>query len=176
VYADGRQNVVFVRRSLDGEVTGAALRGTVGEGNSFKGLAEGSRRTEGWFYTVSGGEEGGAIERVVMVEGAIDALSFQILNRPQERTMILATDGMGALPMAWLRQVERVEVAFDRDVAGREMAKRIQQEIPQAIRVEPERKDWNEDLQEKMRGIQQQFQMRQVRRELGQKKDNGLSL
>jgi 5S rRNA maturation endonuclease (ribonuclease M5) len=176
VYADGQQNAVFVRRSLDGEVTGAALRGTVGERNSFKGLAEGSRRTEGWFYTVSGGEEGGAIERVVLVEGAIDALSFQILNRPQEKTIILATDGMGALPMGWLRQVERVEVAFDRDAAGTEMAKRIQQEIPQAIRVEPERKDWNEDLQEKMRGIQQQFQMRQMRRDLGQKKDNGLSL
>jgi 5S rRNA maturation endonuclease (ribonuclease M5) len=176
VYADGRQNAVFVRRSLDGEVMGAALRGTVGEGNSFKGLAACSRRSEGWFYTVSGGEEGQAIERVVLVEGAIDALSFQTLDRSQERTMILATDGMGALPMAWLRQVERVEMAFDRDAAGEAMAKRVQQEIPQAIRVEPERKDWNEDLQEKIREIQRQFQSRQMRRDLGQKKDNGLSL
>ncbi len=90
--------------------------------------------------------------------------------------MILATDGMGSVPVDWLKQVERVEVAFDRDAAGTEMAKRIQQEIPQAMRVEPERKDWNEDLQEQIRGIQQQFQARQVRRDFGQKKDNGLSL
>ncbi|MGB5634947.1 MAG: MobV family relaxase [Waterburya sp.] len=43
IYADANQNAVFIRRDLGGEkITGASLRGTMGEDNKFKGLARGS--------------------------------------------------------------------------------------------------------------------------------------
>jgi hypothetical protein len=40
LYADEKQNAVFIRRSLDDENNhGATLRGTAGVDNTFKGLA-----------------------------------------------------------------------------------------------------------------------------------------
>jgi hypothetical protein len=45
VYADSKQNTVFIRRDLDEQtVTGASLRGTAGLDNIFKELALGSKR------------------------------------------------------------------------------------------------------------------------------------
>ena len=46
---------MFIRRSIDeSKTTGATLRGTAGEDNSFKGLAKGTKRSEGWFYFQQG--------------------------------------------------------------------------------------------------------------------------
>jgi 5S rRNA maturation endonuclease (ribonuclease M5) len=176
VYADERNNAVFLRRDWDGNVTGATLRGTSGENNSFKGLATGTRRSQGWFYTVSGGEEGEEIERVVLVEGAIDGLSYQVLHLPDVKTMVLSTDGAGYVPLEELRTVRGVTIAFDQDAVGEEMATRLQGKLPKAERQKPQNKDWSEDLQQYLREMQQQVQTRQVQRELRQMKDNGLSL
>lgn len=51
VYADSRQNAVFLRHAPDGTVTGASLRGTRA-GTDFKGLAAGTDRDAGYFYWV----------------------------------------------------------------------------------------------------------------------------
>lgn len=56
--------------SFEGKVTGASLRGTAGANNSFKGLADGSRWTQGCFMV---GVDGNP-ERAVMCESPIDAL------------------------------------------------------------------------------------------------------
>jgi 5S rRNA maturation endonuclease (ribonuclease M5) len=176
VYADERSNAVFLRRDWDGQVTGAMLRGTSGENNLFKGLATGTRRSQGWFYTIAGGVEGAPVERVVLVEGAIDGLSYQVLHPPQVRTMVLSTDGAGYLPLDQLKTAERVAIAFDGDGAGDEMARRLQAELPDAERHLPMGKDWNEDLQQRIEELQRLFLARQVQRELGQKKEDELSL
>ncbi len=43
IYADDKQNAVFIRRSLnESKITGATLRGTAGKDNTFKGLAKGT--------------------------------------------------------------------------------------------------------------------------------------
>ncbi|MEL7332881.1 MAG: strawberry notch C-terminal domain-containing protein, partial [Cyanobacteria bacterium J06560_2] len=60
IYADEFQNAVFVRHSLAdgqwhrGDVTGASLRGTWGEKNSFRGMAPGTVRDKGWFWLGTG--------------------------------------------------------------------------------------------------------------------------
>ncbi|MCY7284793.1 MAG: DUF3991 domain-containing protein, partial [Cyanobacteria bacterium CAN_BIN43] len=57
VYADDKQNAVFIRRDLDEQtITGASLRGTAGTENTFKGLALGSKRSNGWFHFQKGGQ------------------------------------------------------------------------------------------------------------------------
>ena len=160
IYADELQNVVFVRHAtrVDAgiwqrtEVTGASLRGTWGEANSFHGLAAGSSREEGWFWIGLGK---GEVKRVMLAESAIDALSLSVLDRqyrsPESVTIYLSTDGSGAVPTQVLQQVlaqgGQVAIAFDADLAGERMAWQVAQALPGVRRIMPAYgKDWNERL------------------------------
>ena len=144
VYADAKQNSVFLRQDIDGNITGASLRGTY-QGSSFKGLATGSKREDGWFSFFQGE---GELKRIVLVESAIDALSAASLASQPEKAMFISTDGAGSLPIAWLQQ-QGVEIiaAHDSDRAGEEMAWRLAAEIGVVTRAVPTYgKDWNEQL------------------------------
>ena len=148
IYADDNQNAVFIRRSINEEkITGASLRGTVGEDNKFKGLAKGSRRKDGWFYFDKGEQSNDPVRRVVLVESPIDAMSLAVLERTDsKKTLYLSTDGAGQIPTEYLKEVGEVAIAFDRDRAGREMAERIKEQLPKAIVKTPKGIDWNQDL------------------------------
>ena len=158
VYADEHQNVVFLRRSVQGDVTGAALRGTVGQSNAFKGLAAGSRRMEGWFMLES--PQSGEVQHAIVCESAIDALSYAVLHPAQQKTLYLSTDGSGSVPLERLRQIPQVTLAVDRDEAGEAMAQRIGQELLESDRQVPTAKDWNEDLQSHLSQVQRQFEQK----------------
>jgi hypothetical protein len=177
VYADDQQNAVFLRRSLAGEVTGAALRGTAGKNNEFKGLAPGTRRTQGWFHMES--EHPGSVQQVVLCESAIDAISYKTLHPPQEKTLYLSTDGAGFVPVQQLQAIPKIAIAFDHDPAGAEMTQRLKQDLPQAEIETPDQKDWNADLQEQLTQIQQRL-MQQTQHTEQQnpkiKKDRGMTL
>ena len=148
IYADYNQNAVFIRRTLDEKkITGASLRGTVGEDNQFKGLAKGSKRKEGWFYFERGEQSNDPVRRVVLVESPIDAMSLAILERTDsKKTLYLSTDGAGGIPTEYLKEVGEVVIAFDRDRAGREMAQKVQSRLPNAVVKTPKAIDWNQDL------------------------------
>lgn len=163
LYADEYQNAVFLRRSFQGEITGASLRGTIGSNNDFKGLAYGTRRSQGFFYVES--EQPGEVQQVVVVESAIDALSYQTLHPPERKTRYLSTDGAGYVPVEQLRAVE-VVIAFDNDAAGEAMAERLQLDLSQSDRHSPTEKDWNQELQRHLREMQWQFEQHQEARPL----------
>lgn len=147
VYADSKQNAVFVQRSLDGETTGAFLRGTVGKDNTFLGLAPGSKRSAGWFYVRYGRSETDLIERVVLVKSPIDAISFLKLDYPPKtKTLYLTANSARSLPLDFLKKIPTLIAAYDNDSAGDEIARQIKQLLPQATRVRPKAKDWNEEL------------------------------
>jgi Plasmid recombination enzyme/Toprim-like/Protein of unknown function (DUF3991) len=179
IYADENQNAVFLRRSLEGEVMGASLRGTVGKSNSFKGLSPGTRRSQGWLYVES--EHSGSVQQVVLCESAIDAMSYKTLHLAHEKTLYLSTDGAGYVPLEQLKTIPRILIAFDNDQAGVQMAERLKQDLPQAQVETPQQKDWNGVLQEHLRQMQQQLmQQQQIRRKQKQqpeiKLDRGISL
>lgn len=179
-YADESQNAVFIRRSLEGEVTGASLRGTAGKNNVFKGLAPGTRRTQGWFHLES--EHPGPVQQAVLCESVIDVLSYRTLYPAEEKTLYLSTDGAGCVPLEQLQAIPEVVIAFDHDEAGVEMAERMKRNLPQAKVKAPKAKDWNSDLQKHLRQMQQQLmRQQQVRMKLQQQEaqrgiDKGLSL
>lgn len=158
IYADEYQNAVFVRHSLQarswqrGEIVGASLRGTWGEDNHFHGLAPGSARDQGWFWIGTGQ---GPVNRVLLVESPIDAMSLAVLDRaqrgPEGVSIYLSTDGSGGVPVEALKTVlrsgELVSAAFDADVAGETIAWRVAQQVPGIERLTPgQSKDWNERL------------------------------
>jgi hypothetical protein len=155
LYADEKQNAVFIRRSLDDEtIIGATLRGTAGVDNRFKGLALGSKRNNGWFHFQRGGQSSDPIQRAVLVESPIDAMSFAVLDRSESRkTLYLSTDGVGRVPLKFLRTLptQSVLVALDNDADGEKMAQTILAQLPeQAVRRRPKLKDWNEQLKNDM--------------------------
>jgi len=175
VYADNKQNAVFIRRNLDEEtITGATLRGTAGADNTFKGLALGSKRNAGWFHFEQGGQSGDPIQRAVLVESPIDAMSFAVLDRTSSRkTIYLSTDGAGTVPLEFLRMLpnKSVIVAYDNDSAGNLMAHRVMEQLPLSVRRSPKATDWNEEIQN-MFNVEQQQQPRSPER----KQSRGFSL
>ena len=215
IYADDKQNAVFIRRSIssnnatqisphlsfsalsegvsfrtplsasprqqppvNSKITGATLRGTAGENNTFKGLAKGTKRSEGWFYFVRGGQSSDPINRAVLVESPIDAMSFAVLDRnDSRRTIYISTDGAGEVPHKFLRQLKNVVVAFDNDEPGQLMSLKVMSQLPNTLRKMPKAVDWNEELvnrfnwsnTNRVKEIQRQPQPEQ-------KRDRGLSL
>ena len=146
IYADNKQNAVFLRQDIKGNVTGASLRGTYKD-SSFKGLATGSRRENGWFSFFQGE---GQLKRIVLVESAIDALSAAALAEQPGKAMFISTDGAGSIPVHWLQQQGVVVIAaHDQDRAGEEMAWRLAMEVTSVTRATPTYgKDWNEQLKD----------------------------
>jgi hypothetical protein len=147
IYADAKQNAVFLRQDIESNITGASLRGTYKD-SSFKGLATGSKREGGWFSFAQGE---GQLERIVLVESAIDALSAAALAEQPGKAMFVSSDGAGSVPTAWLRQQQQqgVEIvaAHDSDRAGEAMAWRLATELGLVTRATPTvGKDWNEQL------------------------------
>ncbi len=168
VYADDKQNTVFIRRDLDEEtITGATLRGTAGDDNTFKGLALGSKRSNGWFHFYRGGQSGDPIGRAVLVESPIDAMSFAVLDRTDSRqTIYFSTDGAGKVPVEFLRTLpnKSVIIAYDNDQQGNLMAQRAMEELPNCVRKQPKAKDWNEELKNMFNLEQQQHRQREHER------------
>ncbi|HEY9707095.1 MAG TPA: MobV family relaxase [Oculatellaceae cyanobacterium] len=148
IYADSSQNAVFLMRTKEREVGGAFLCGTAGgNDNQLMGYADNTLRHSSWFVFQRGKSEGDPVERVVILQSPIDALSFAALDRTQQekRTLYLVADGRRQLPMDYLFDKE-VVVAYSRE--GDEKALEIKQLIPHASRHRPRGEDWNADLQE----------------------------
>ncbi len=160
IYADDKQNAVFLRRNLNEQIiTGATLRGTTGANNTFKGLALGSKRSNGWFHFKKGGQSNEPIARVVLVESPIDAMSFAVLDRTESRqTIYLSTDGAGQVPLEFLRQLpnKSVIVAYDNDNSGNLMTLNVMKQLPNCVRKLPKANDWNEELKNMFNLEQQQ--------------------
>ncbi len=150
VYADDKQNAVFIRRDLDEQtITGASLRGTAGADNTFKGLALGSKRNNGWFHFQKGGQSDDQIQRAVLVESPIDAMSFAVLDRTDSRkTIYLSTDGAGSVPVEFLRTLpnKSVIIAYDNDKSGNLMTLNVMEQLSNCVRKLPQAQDWNEEL------------------------------
>jgi DNA polymerase-1 len=161
ITADSRQNVMFFRHELldsfeCGEAIGANLRGTLpnSDGEYFKGLTSGTRREDGFFW-IQQGE--GAVDRVVLTESPIDAISFAAMDESRDTgaTVYLSTDGRGAIPVTAIGQIldqgGELILAQDNDPDGNRQAWSIVQQFPEyvLIRVQPEGyKDWNDCLRD----------------------------
>ena len=147
LYADPRGNAVFLAKDASGRARGAEIRGTGKE--PFHGHAPGSSRKLPWILDTAQGAR-----RLVLVESAIDAMSYAELGETQAR--IVSTGGARpTVPEAVMRSMEEgrwdeVVVAYDNDQVGHEAAERVMEEIRQAgvavRRHVPAGKDWNDDL------------------------------
>ncbi|MBK1794458.1 plasmid recombination protein [Devosia sp. WQ 349] len=141
IYADARANAVFIARDDTGKPVGAELRGTH-SAREYKGHALGSRRDRGVF---SIGNPAAAV--VVVVESAIDAMSYALIKLYQgfkdilKTTRIVSTGGVRDRAPAGTER-KHVLCAYDDDKAGNAAGTWGERLHPIGF------KDWNNELQD----------------------------
>jgi branched-subunit amino acid transport protein AzlD len=166
-YIDQHRNVVFIKRSLNGEKSGALLWDTARLDNRCLQYPEDSDRSEGWFHLKLGGEADDKIERVFLCDSPIDALTMAEIDRdghkgqPPVRTMYMAVDDPNNLPVEFLRNISRIGLAFNNDDQGNEASLVVQSMLPQAKRIAPSGRTWNEILVEQQRQQQEELEQKQ---------------
>jgi hypothetical protein len=151
-YIDQQAQVVFIKRDLNGEKSGALVWDTHRQDNRCSQYPENSDRSEGWFHLKLGGEADDKIERVFLCDSPIDALTMAEIDRngnkgqPPVRTMYMAVDDPNNLPFELLRNISRIGLAFNNDDLGNQAAQVVQSMLPQAKRIAPSGLTWNEIL------------------------------
>jgi hypothetical protein len=149
-YIDQQENVVFIKRDLNGEKSGALVWDTARIDNRCTEYPENSDRSSCWFHFKLGGEAEDKIERVYLCSSPIDALTMAEIDRNGHkgqlpvRTMYMAVDDPDNLPFELLRNISRIGVAFNNDDQGNEAAQVVQKMLPQAKRIAPSGLTWNE--------------------------------
>ena len=151
-YIDQQQNVVFIKRSLKGEKLGALVWDTHRLDNRCVEYPENGARSEGWFHINLGGEPDDKIERVILCDSPIDALTMAVytqkgyFGQAPNRTMFMAVDDPDNLPLEVLKNLSQIGVAFNNDDRGNEAAQVVQKMLPVAKRIAPKGLTWNADL------------------------------
>ncbi len=139
LYADDRNNAVFLMRATDTVPIGAELRGT--GHRRWRGMAEGSRKDRGYFSI-----RNVCINGIILCESAIDAVSCFMIN---PRYYCISTAGARPSP-GWLepliRHYPKVYCAFDADSTGDTMAEAMIKLHPSVKRLRPQQHDWNDML------------------------------
>jgi hypothetical protein len=139
LYADAHANAVFLMKGKKRVIVGAELRGTTLQ--RWRGLAPGSNRQRGAFYTGSP-----ASKNLILCESAIDALSYVSLY---PGTCAISTAGANA-HLDWIKSFInsgfRVTCAFDNDRTGNSMADKMITLYPEITRHMPLLHDWNDVL------------------------------
>ncbi|MGJ5634445.1 hypothetical protein ABF638_35320, partial (plasmid) [Nostoc sp. CALU 1950] len=174
-YIDQQAQVVFIKRDLNGEKSGALVWDTHRQDNRAFEYPKnsswlrpaGGDRSEGWFHLKLGGEPDDKIERVFLCDSPIDALSMAEIDRdghkgqPPVRTMYMAVDDPNNLPFELLRNISRIGLAFNNDDQGNQAAQVVQEMLPQAKRIPPSGLTWNEILIEQQRQQQEELEQKQ---------------
>ena len=150
LYADARQNAVFLCRDALGQPVGAELVGTrpAPDGRTFKGLAPGSRKARGGFWLPAPDLP---LDALLLVESALDALSAARLLGPflPPDTLVASSAGVAVSLPPWLQafQPPLILCAYDADPPGDHAAAALQRKLPACRRLRPPAaKDWNELL------------------------------
>lgn len=150
IFADSKRNAIFLCE-FGGKITGAEIRGTSSQ--AYKGMSPGSQRGVG-FFTVPHSNP----MRLVVVESAIDALSYHALC-PPEAALIVSTAGVmpycpKLLELAELHGTSDIAIAYDHDGAGESNAEKLIASLTHSgLRIQRERplaKDWNDVLRRTM--------------------------
>ena len=164
IYADSKQNAVFVMRDLNQQVKGAYL-----EGSEFKGLAIGSDGTNSWFHFQLGERGTSKVEKVVLCSSTIDAFSYAMLEYsktgsiPKQRTLYMALADPKSTPVERLEDISQIKTAFNSDEFGETSALAVKKLLPQVRRSRPKTVSWNQDLLLE-KSLQQQQQQQQQRK------------
>ncbi|BAY67107.1 relaxase/mobilization nuclease family protein (plasmid) [Calothrix brevissima NIES-22] len=167
-YIDQQRKVVFIKRDLNGEKSGALVWDTPKQDDRCSQYPENAQPRQSWFHINLGRETDDKIERVFLCDSPIDALTLAHMDMnahkalPPVKTMYLVVDDPDNLPLELLKNISRIGLAFSKDDQGKETAKTVLKLLPQSKQLPPNNHTWNEDLLEILH-IEQQKRRQQQR-------------
>jgi hypothetical protein len=161
LYMDQQRNILFIKRDLDGEKTGALIWSKPRENHRTVEYDQNTSTQKGWFYLRLGGQSTDKVENVFLCSSPIDAMSAATYlissckGLPPTRTMLIVADDPNNLPMEFLKSFNRVVVAFNNDEQGNKTASAVLELLPQGKRLKTHNPDWSQELEAHLREEQQ---------------------
>ncbi|WP_196518053.1 relaxase/mobilization nuclease domain-containing protein [Nostoc sp. WHI] len=161
LYMDEQRNILFIKRNLDGEKTGALVWSKPRENHRTVEYDQNTSTAYGWFYLRLGGQPTDKVENVFLCSTPIDAMSAATYlissckGLPPTRTMLIVADDPNNLPMEFLKSFNRVVVAFNNDELGNNAASAVLELLPQGKRLKTHNPDWSQELEAHLREEQQ---------------------
>ncbi|WDD35942.1 relaxase/mobilization nuclease domain-containing protein (plasmid) [Nostoc sp. UHCC 0926] len=163
LYMDEQRNILFIKRDLDGEKTGALIWSKPRQNHRTVEYDQNTSTENGWFYLRLGGQPTDKVENVFLCSTPIDAMSAATYlissckGLPQTRTMLIVADDPNNLPMEFLKGFNRVVVAFNNDEQGNKAASAVLELLPQGKRLKTHNPDWSQELEAHLREEQQKL-------------------
>jgi hypothetical protein len=163
LYMDEQRNILFIKRDLDGEKTGALVWSKPRENHRTVEYDQKTSTANGWFYLRLGGQPTDKVENVFLCSTPIDAMSAATYlissckGLPATRTMLIVADDPNNLPMEFLKSFNRVVVAFNNDELGNNAASAVLELLPQGKRLKTHNPDWSQELEAHLREEQQKL-------------------
>ncbi|MHC0068216.1 relaxase/mobilization nuclease domain-containing protein [Nostoc sp. UIC 10890] len=163
LYMDEQRNILFIKRDLDGEKTGALVWSKPRENHRTVEYDQNTSTANGWFYLRLGGQPTDKVENVFLCSTPIDAMSAATYlissckGLPPTRTMLIVADDPNNLPMEFLKSFNRVVVAFNNDEQGNLAASAVLELLPQGKRLKTHNPDWSQELEAHLREEQQKL-------------------
>jgi hypothetical protein len=163
LYMDEQRNILFIKRDLDGEKTGALVWSKPRENHRTVEYDQNTSTQKGWFYLRLGGQPTDKVENVFLCSTPIDAMSAATYlissckGLPPTRTMLMVADDPNNLPMEFLKSFNRVVVAFNNDDLGNKTASAVLELLPQGKRLKTHNPDWSQELEAHLREEQQKL-------------------
>jgi hypothetical protein len=152
LYMDEQKQILFIKRNLDGEKTGALVWSDPKDNRHTVELDQNASTPNGWFHINLGQNPLEEIKNVFLCSSPIDAVSagmFVLAKTgayPQMRTMFIVADDPNNLPLEFLKNCHRVVLAFNNDEQGDKTASAVLELLPSAQRFKPAYPDWNQEL------------------------------
>lgn len=163
LYMDEQRNILFIKRDLDGEKTGALVWSKPRENHRTVEYDQNTSTQKGWFYLRLGGQPTDKVENVFLCSTPIDAMSAATYvissckGLPATRTMFMVADDPNNLPMEFLKTFNRVVVAFNNDDLGNNAASAVLELLPIGKRLKTHNPDWSQELEAHLREEQQKL-------------------
>ncbi|MFS0518593.1 relaxase/mobilization nuclease domain-containing protein [Nostoc sp. UIC 10607] len=167
LYMDEQRNILFIKRDLDGEKTGALVWSKPRENHRAVEYDQNTSTQKGWFYLRLGGQPTDKVENVFLCSTPIDAMSAATYlissckGLPPTRTMLIVADDPNNLPMEFLKSFNRVVVAFNNDEQGNKTASAVLELLPQGKRLKTHNPDWSQELEAHLREEQQKLRQQE---------------
>ncbi|MEA5606305.1 DUF3991 domain-containing protein, partial [Nostoc sp. UHCC 0252] len=152
LYINEQKQILFIKRNLDGEKTGALVWSNPGHNHHTVEYDQNASTPYGWFHINLGQNPQQEIKNVFLCSSPIDAVSVGVYvlaktgALPSMRTMFMVADDPNNLPLEFLKNCYRVVLAFNNDEQGDKTASAVLELLPNGKRFKPTYPDWNQEL------------------------------
>ncbi len=153
LYMDEQRNILFIKRDLDGSKTGALVWSKPRQNHRTVEYDQNTSTPNGWFYLRLGGQPTDKVENVFLCSTPIDVMSaatyliHKCEGLPPTRTMFMVADNPNNLPMEFLKNTDKVFLAFNNDSQGNSSASAVLELLPHSKRVTTFTPDWSQELE-----------------------------